>query len=319
MFEKEPHAHDTIRKIEGGKLETSVDLDKQLCFLQKMVEDLEKREVLLKDEEIKTLISHIESNEESFLVMRILINRLMEETNSMHDWVENGLYFDLVNDDLGKEKIFGGHKVNWNSEDRIKSRGFSKGYFDVDDGEIYIEGQAPEYGDIVRSLAQKGRLPQKLRILGHELIHVLQHSEELKKIKRPPSIELDEVQANRFVNNPPDRKTPDELIRRVGRGSRERLVRSIELIDKLNAFGFDTEEVSEMVTKHSTWDEENKTYIELEDIIKRKQNELGLSDDNLEKLVEIDRLERRAERYRVIAIAQEELLRWKDKEVADDS
>ena len=339
MSENETRTHETIDLINRNTEQENVsrvDLDERIKFLNKKLESLGFIEGTELNHEYQDILENIDSKGGSFEVMRDALERLQRETNSMHDWIENGVYFDLINANVGTSRTFDNVEVKW-GQDRLKSDGLYEKYYT----RISMKDAPPSFKEVLKALAKKGRMPGQIRTLGHEVNHSFQDPMAKEpKIKREliktyiPRIgrrsrknysqELDEAHARRFADSPPGVKTPDYVVGRVLEGKEKkgfynevekiRMQKAVELIDKLNALSIDSEEVGKIVQDNGGWDENDKTYPNIEQYIKKEQSKLNLSDEDLEKLVRIDEMERGIERQKVMKIVQEELKKWQARQ-----
>ncbi|MBI2436837.1 MAG: hypothetical protein HYV41_03805 [Candidatus Magasanikbacteria bacterium] len=328
--------HQTIEMLRRNKeVETraSFDFDARILELKGQQEKIAQVDCL-DDKKVTQIVGEIEKSGESFLVMRDTLQRLMNETNYLHDWIESGVLIDIMNADLSNPQANKMSGKPWNKKN-IRGDGLFEDK--MIEGRVSVKEKEPENVEFLSVLAQTGEFPKALRVYGHEVVHSYQSKHQSKPInlrgilsflkkriipemlkmyfgkteKWQKPVELQEVQANRHSNNPPERKNPSELFERFGstghNTEKKRLKKSIDLVDKFNALGFTVEELGELVQDHGGWDKSVETYPKLESILKKEMNKLGINDTELEKLVEIDRLERGVEREKVKRIVQEEL------------
>lgn len=309
----ERHVHETLRQVDGG---SNVDFDKRKEELREVEKKFENSDFLPK-EKIDNMVESIKGREQSYLVMRQILERLRDETNYLHEWIEMGFFEKILEDELGDqvEDV----RTFWGSnEPKPKYKGLFRGM-----GKLklaFVVYEKPEAADIIKEMATTGFLPKSLRVMGHERVHGYQipatGTEVFKSIieaflggnKR--SQELKEAHANRSANNPPHKKTPEELKEKINpkkyKGVQDdRLDYAISAIDKLNALGLTPEEIGKIIMHHGGWDKQSGVYVAVARKIKELQNQKLMTDDDLKKLVETDKIERNIERLKAMLIAQE--------------
>ena len=223
----------------------------------------------------------------------------------------------------------------------MKTKGHA---FDLRD-EVGIKEEIPTPAQILESLAIEGRFPLSFRIFGHEIIHTYQSVNAGKSLQpngmfayikervlpyyqtfyRGKPIELGEVQARRQSDKPPETHSPDDVFDRIEGArytktrkhgykiSEDKLTAAISMIDRLNALGLSVEELGQLTHDHGGWDKKSKTYKGLEKRLKHEMDERNLKEEDVDKLLRIDVLERSIERQKVMRLVQEELQKEKMK------
>mgnify|MGYP004006325007 CR=1 FL=1 len=307
--------HETLRMQESNE---PVNLSERVTELSALLEELQSQDFLPK-EEIQTRVEAIAEQGQSYLVMRQMLERIEQETNYLHEWIETGMYQKILEDDMHTGKI-DDVSVFWGSKipklaGRFMSLGKLKGAF-------VKKEEPPDPAKILKKMANTGFFPNSITLMAHERIHGYQTpetpKETLKKILEitkinSSSTELKEAQAYRTANLP-IHGNPTSHVREAINPTdypgikQERVDYSISAIEKLNALGLTPEEVSTVVKNHGNWDTATKTFRGVEKEIKRLQTEKNISDEDLQKIVIADTLERSIERLRCMRIAQEEIM-----------
>ncbi|MFH1291999.1 MAG: hypothetical protein ABIH87_02275 [bacterium] len=326
--EKRTFVHETLKEVEKDK---DFDIDQRVEELRHKEEVL-KGSDFLSDEDVENTVAELKDKGQSFPVMSEILERIQRETNYLHEWVENGFYEHMLNDDFDSniEDV----KIKWEG-DKPKYKGKYGGHFVGFGGAnlARVNREKPEPADIVRGLAIKGHLPKPIRIMGHERNHAYHSVSTLEDVlkksfydlqgKDRSSQELQEAMANRTANKPVHKKTREELSEKISPDlypgvKEDKKECAIEAIDKLNALGLTPEEMGKIILHHGGWDSNTKTYVNVERKIKELQSKKQISDSRLEKLMEADKSEREVGRLRAMLIAQEEIGKWKARSIIED-
>ncbi|MBP9695325.1 MAG: hypothetical protein KBD73_02890 [Candidatus Magasanikbacteria bacterium] len=340
-----PRIHDTLEVITEGK--EGVDLpqketllDERLAYLREFEKKMTEDKDILPSESIEDTIKKIEAKGQSYLVLRDVLERIQRETGYLDEWVETGLFFEIINARL-EDPEYMGAKVKWGRK-KIEGKGNYEGkminMIRVINKKATINIKAaepPQPDEILSDLAHKGDIPKVLKTLQHEFVHGTQdfnslgdYIENVKKNakdRRPgavPLSDMQEGQAFRAANHPIDKKSADDLTNHIVSRRRsknnelfypkiqsDRLKYAIESFDILSALGLTVEEIGKIVrlTHPKDWDPASKKFTNIEAIIKAKMTDKGINEKMLSKLVEADWLERSIDRQHAKQIAQEEL------------
>ncbi len=262
-------------------------------------------------------------------VYRVIFDRIQNETHYLRDFEELGLLDAIAEHALDKKKLAEVF-VKWNDAS-IDSEGLYHGILN----RASTKNKIPTKEGIILSLGLYGYLPPGLRVIGHEIVHARQNlsMKDLRstlqslprKIKtQSASGEVKEIHANRDANNPPQRSSKIELVRRI-QGSTDdfgdptyegldldKLIYAVQAIDQLNALGFDPQEIAKIIrpgffSHDHGWDHNQAIYPHIQKRIDEEVNKLRLDEYDLENLVQADKLEREIEQLRVMQIVREEL------------
>lgn len=274
-----------------------------------------------RDEELENKLNNLTEEESKQLYVEVL-SRIQEETNYFHELEEMGVLSNVLehdlNDRFGLRKI-GGIRVKWNS-----SVPQNLGHYSGLLGMAFVRGPKPSKEQILKSLFSKGVLPKDLLILFHEIAHSYQFPtsfiETYHLMAQEGSLkkgeELGEVHANRVASDPTFSNTKrrlieDKILYKKDRKGKllypgvdiDKLIYAVEVIDQLNALGFTPQEIGKIIQEELIPSKEGYARI----VILKKMQELDIDEQDLENLVQADKVERQIARLRAMQIIQEEL------------
>lgn len=275
--------------------------------------------------EITPLVEEAKESEQTYFVMKNILERGRKETHFFDGLIETDIYQALIDGNLEAPKI-NGVKVAWQK----KMEKFA-GSFKHHKGVQIAEAPTSSLS-IITALSISGDLPNGIKTLFHELIHATQFSysesfktlmkdtkeKTAKKYDHTPT-ELREAQAYRTADFPPRDSRHEDIIENM-HGSYDtdpqKLEYAIEAIDRLQALGFSINEIGKLIVLPEKWDEQKKIYPAIEAAISQKITEQRTTEKDVPLLKQIYRLKQSIDSIKVALIAREELRKWKAEKEA---
>lgn len=95
--------------------------------------------------------------------------------------------------------------------------------------------------------------------------------------------------------------------------STDKLAYGFQTVQRLNALGLSPIEIGRLVQNPGKWDKGSGVYQRMEDYLREQMKKLGLEEEDVDTLVDVEKLEREINKLRVMRIAQEELQKVKIK------
>lgn len=308
--EKQERIHGHHIDIDFKKLyQTKHDLEDELELVSS---DLNAR--------VEEMTDSLTEEELERLYVEVML-RIQNETNYFYELEEMGIFENVLDYELGDNfglKKVGGVRVKWKT--RMLQSG---GLYDNTFRTAFIREEKPTREKILKKMAQKGKLPGRLRTVFHEIIHSYQFSgllfdryQIIFQDGRPNNTqELREVQAYKNEGNSRKGSTKRGIIDHIydaedkkGRllypgVNKDKLIYATEVIDQLDALGFSPQEIGKIIQTEMM--PKKQGYARL--MVVQKMLDLGLDENDLENLVQADKAERQIAQLQAIKIVREEL------------
>ena len=345
-YEKYPKVHDTLEEQkktlpslrqknfeETGKEEYNRDgptaLRADFENLLAVERELRKKKRLTPGA-INHFVDDLESTGKVDGVFNSVMVRIKRETNALHEYEEANTLSDIISG-FARRKI-AGVRVEWKSNDPPMG-----GEFYQDRWRILIKSGRPPRAEFLRDLAAMGLMPIPITTLQHEVVHSSQFYKPftLKSVlysyfsrfsigKIDSKTELKEMHAYRSEGPLMHHVSKIDLIRALKEAKDDegqpeypdvgidKLIYAVTAVDQLNALGFSMSQIGNLIRRCGRWSEKSAIYPKMQRIIEARAKKLGLDEPDLENLVQVDKIEWSIERFRVMAIVQEELQKAKD-------
>ncbi len=199
---------------------------------------------------------------------------------------------------------YGSVPIHWAQEDLL-----SAGTYSRKRREINIKRGLPTTRELLVSLGDFGYLNGSLEYIGHEILHALQHylSDQSPANQTEEARITREVQAYRTIGSLPYRSS-DFVAATIGNSKRDNGTQAYEYatrqqideavwaLDRLDALGFSPRQIAFLIGNIDWNDRENGVFKTLGQIISKRAEYLGLTEQSLETLVNIQHREKQADR-----------------------
>ncbi|MEK9153472.1 MAG: hypothetical protein AAB723_02645 [Patescibacteria group bacterium] len=324
---------------EGPETTLAIDFDELLQQKQEL-----ESKTLMDKQEILKIFREMPHNSESInknfidQIYKTVMERIRKETNFLHEFDEIQRAINMAsNGQKHADKI----EIKWGADDLRGALGEYIHTYDKNGDrkrEIKIQVKQPGHGEILMRLALRGRLPVGIEVFMEEVTHSLQSPDlpDLDHIKdnlkgilnftvwrfmSEHQREIRESQGYRISTMRKENKSFAKLFQHLQKFASpgmpmmndEKILYSIEAIDKLSALGFGVEEMAEIVRDCGLWSKQRAMYPRVEEAIESKRKQMNISEGDVESLVMADKIGRDIEKIKVMLIAQEELKKCERK------
>jgi len=262
------------------------------------------RSPILSKESMRGIRKYLKDSKElPFIHESILSRTAMSVPSLVEDFVELGIYEDLIDADLSGKRH--GVWVEWNSAGLASKCSGGVYYYDVP--KISLSFPQPDFLERTFSLATKGRVHTSLLILGHEFTHRLQHLKFMQLKSKNPKRELGTTtelrEAQAYLVSDPE-LSMDEIFNKIRHSKykngeyvypgidEQKLRNNIESFKLLNSLGTDQKEIAELVAnpgkwisrsygKSGVWSEPVNGYINIIDRIEELKRKTKLTNEEI--------------------------------------